>query len=84
VFGGLYLNHLRFGVYRELLAAERAADQLLNPEVKLQIEKVDFNADGREELAVETDRYHLLLEPALGGALTEVDWMKGPSTSPTC
>jgi len=78
VFGGLYLNHLRFGVYRELLAAERAADQLLNPEGKLQIEKVDFNADGREELAVETDRYHLLLEPALGGALTEVDWMKGP------
>lgn len=78
VFGGLYLNHLRFGVYRELLAAERAVDQLLNPEGKLSVEKTDFNADGYEELAVETDRYHVLVEPSFGGAITEIDWMRGP------
>ena len=76
VFGGLYLNHLRFGVYRELLASERAADRLLNPEGALQLEKSDFNADGHEELMVETDRYHVILEPFFGGALTEIDWMK--------
>lgn len=76
VFGGLYLNHLRFGVYRELLASERAADRLLNPEGTLQLEKSDFNADGHEELMVETDRYHVILEPFFGGALTEIDWMK--------
>ena len=29
VFGGLYLNHLRFGVYRELIEAEKLADSLL-------------------------------------------------------
>jgi len=77
VFGGLYLNHLRFGVYRELLASERAADQLLNPDGTLHLERGDFNADGREELIVETDRYHAILEPSFGGALTEIDWVKG-------
>jgi alpha-amylase len=78
VFGGLYLNHLRFGVYRELLLSERAVDQLLNPEGSLCLERTDINADGREELAVETDRYHVILEPSFGGALIEIDWMKGP------
>ena len=31
VFGGLYLNHLRFSVYRELIEAEKLADSLLPP-----------------------------------------------------
>ena len=28
MFGGLYLNHLRYAVYRNLIAAENIADQL--------------------------------------------------------
>jgi len=79
VFGGLYLNHLRFGVYRELIESEKLADSLLTPSrnsLSARIE--DFNKDGREEIIVEGPGFNAVLEPSSGGSLSELDYLKKP------
>ncbi|HVM32650.1 MAG TPA: alpha-amylase/4-alpha-glucanotransferase domain-containing protein [bacterium] len=79
VFGGLYLNHLRFANYRQLIEAEREADALLPaPAHGIQAHVTDFNKDGRDEILVETPAFHALLEPARGGSLRELDYLKNP------
>jgi alpha-amylase len=79
VFGGLYLNHLRFAVYRELIEAEKQAESLLPPPPGgIALKESDFNKDGRPEIVVESANYHALLEPASGGVLTELDYLKKP------
>jgi 4-alpha-glucanotransferase len=79
VFGGLYLNHLRFAVYRQLLEAEKAAEELLPaPSKGFQVHVLDFNKDGKDEVLVESSNYHALLEPHSGGCLTELDYLKNP------
>jgi 4-alpha-glucanotransferase len=79
VFGGLYLNHLRFANYRQLVEAEREADALLPaPPFGIQAHITDLNKDGRDEIIIETDAYHALLEPARGGSLRELDYLKNP------
>ena len=45
VFGGLYMKHLREGVRRQLLAAERA----LRAGQELRCEQIDVDGDGRDE-----------------------------------
>ncbi len=78
VFGGLYLNHLRFAVYRELIEAEKLAESLLpSPGSGIRVQEVDFNKDGRDEIIVESSGYHALLE-TVGGVLTELDYLKKP------
>jgi 4-alpha-glucanotransferase len=78
VFGGLYLNHLRFAVYRELIEAEKLAESLLpSPPLGVEVKEADFNKDGRDEIIVESPGYHALLETT-GGVLTELDYLKNP------
>ena len=78
VFGGLYLNHLRFAVYRELIDAEKLADSLLpSPPLGIRVKETDFNKDGRDEIILESSGYHALLE-TVGGVLTELDYLKNP------
>ncbi len=76
VFGGLYLNHLRFAMYRQFIEAEKLADSILNPEGDLQVTETDFDKDGRNELIVEGKGYHAILAPAKGGSLIEIDYLK--------
>ncbi len=79
VFGGLYLNHLRFANYRQLVEAEREAGLLLPPPSHgIQAQVADFNKDGRDEIVVETNAFSALLEPARGGSLRELDYFKNP------
>ncbi|HEY5038526.1 MAG TPA: alpha-amylase/4-alpha-glucanotransferase domain-containing protein, partial [bacterium] len=79
VFGGLYLNHLRFGVYRELIEAEKLAESLLPvPFTGMNVIVTDFNKDGRDEIVIETAGYHAVLEPSAGLVLTELDYLKKP------
>ena len=79
VFGGLYLNHLRFAVYRELIEAEKLAEAILpDPPGGIGIRETDFNKDGRPEIVVESANYHAVLEPSSGGVLTELDYLKKP------
>jgi len=79
VFGGLYLNHLRFAVYRQLITAEKAAESILyGGKGALRTIVADFNKDGRQEVIVEGEDFHAVLEPGQGGTLTELDFLPRP------
>jgi hypothetical protein len=68
VFGGLYLPHLREAVYHHLLEAEkRTADP---PGWTA----LDYDCDGREELAFRDRTFGLLVKPSSGGTLVEIDY----------
>jgi alpha-amylase len=74
VFGGLYLNHLRSAVYRELVAADTLAHRaLMGGRPFAGHRQVDFDADGRQELILESDKLFLALDPQRGGRLFELD-----------
>jgi alpha-amylase len=75
VFGGLYLPHLRSAVYHHLLKAERVADDALHSgEEWIDVQKIDFDGDGREEILVHTPDQNLYFDPNKGGALFELDY----------
>lgn len=68
VFGGLYLLHLRTGNYRSLLKAENLA----RPGRGVEVERVDFDGDGREEVLVSSPRVNCYLH-GIGGQIFELD-----------
>ena len=78
VFGGLYLPHLRYAIYNNLVTAEKEMDRaeyannLENGWVK--VTETDFDADGYDEVIVESDRMNLYFSPQNGGSLTELDY----------
>jgi 4-alpha-glucanotransferase len=74
VFGGLYLPHLRYPIHHHLLQANALMDRMekSNAALKMgwvEVESVDFDSDGHEEVLVETDRMSLYAAPRLGGSL---------------
>jgi len=78
VFGGVYLNHIRQGVYRHLITAENTADKILHqgqPWIKW--EMADFDSDTVEELLIEGGAQNLYLDLADGASLFEWD-LRGP------
>ncbi|MEZ6058369.1 MAG: alpha-amylase/4-alpha-glucanotransferase domain-containing protein [Planctomycetaceae bacterium] len=73
-FGGLYLPHLRNGIYRHLIAADNAVEQLSGRTGRwVSIEAGDFNLDARKEVKLASDRLVAYLSPARGGHLYELD-----------
>lgn len=79
VFGGLYLNNLRFAVYKNMIQAEAIIDQIVKSNSVyengwIDIMETDLDADGRNELIVETKIYNLYLAPYAGGTLFELDY----------
>ncbi len=68
VFGGLYLPHLREAAYHHLLEAEKAAPDPAGWRV------LDYDCDGRSELAFRDRAFGLLVKPAAGGMLAEIDY----------
>jgi hypothetical protein len=68
VFGGLYLPHLREAAYHHLLEAEKAAPDPAGWRV------LDYDCDGRGELAFRDQTFGLLVKPAAGGMLAEIDY----------
>ncbi|MEP6573966.1 MAG: alpha-amylase/4-alpha-glucanotransferase domain-containing protein, partial [Gemmatimonadota bacterium] len=67
VFGGLYLPHLRDGIWRQLAIAEG----LLRQDEALTYELLDLDCDGSEEIWIHGDRMSALVSPARGGAIEE-------------
>jgi alpha-amylase/alpha-mannosidase (GH57 family) len=67
VFGGLYLPHLRGAVWRNLVEAERD----LRRGEKLEVEIVDLDCDGHDEIWVHSASGSVLIAPARGGAVEE-------------
>jgi alpha-amylase len=69
VFGGLYLPHLRQAAYADLLSAER----LLGPAAGPELEVLDLDVDGAEEVLLRSTELVAVIRPARGGALAAFD-----------
>jgi len=79
VFGGAYLNNLRYANYREMLQAEAIVDELEHPAEKypngwVEILQYDIDADNADEILVSTPNLNVYLKPQLGGAIFELDY----------
>jgi 4-alpha-glucanotransferase len=74
VFGGLYSPHLRTAAWRSLVEAETIADRLARKTRRYSdIAKLDFDADGQEEIYLTSDRYAAVVQPHDGGTICEID-----------
>lgn len=62
VFGGLYLPLLRDGIWKQLSIAEA----ILRAGEPLAWERLDYNADGRDELWIHDATFSAILDPAHG------------------
>ncbi len=75
VFGGLYLGHIRHAMYTHFLEAEKllrkAEPHAFQPRVKL----FDFDADGHEEVLLETPTLNAYVAPRYGGHIFEIDFL---------
>jgi alpha-amylase len=77
LFGGLYLNYLRDTLYRKLIEAEKLVDSANHKtESWIDIDQLDFDADGNHEILVNTSKLNLYIKPSYGGALFELDIKK--------
>lgn len=77
VFGGLYLPHLRHAVWKELLLAEYALDNSAHRGRKwVDVDKVDHDADGFEEVLIENAVTNAYLSLRHGGSLFEWDYRR--------
>ncbi|HUW58707.1 MAG TPA: alpha-amylase/4-alpha-glucanotransferase domain-containing protein [Planctomycetota bacterium] len=77
VFGGLYLPHLRYAIYRHLIAAENIADEgLKGKKTWCESQVVDYNFDRRPEVLLSSPQLSLYVVPHRGGHLAELDIRK--------
>lgn len=68
IFGGLYLPHLRQGVYRHLLNADLLINSNpSNPKI------ADYDACGRDEVIFDTPSIFLVIAPNRGGSILCLD-----------
>ena len=79
VFGGLYLPHLRNAIYSNLIQADKELDSIAKSAAEkkkgwVDVEILDFDTDGSDEIFVQTDRMNLLFSPSYGGGLYELDY----------
>ncbi|MFX1323600.1 MAG: alpha-amylase/4-alpha-glucanotransferase domain-containing protein [Promethearchaeota archaeon] len=79
LFGGIYLQFLRFSVYTHLINAEKLIDTvnaLVNPKLAsyIYITPLDFNKDSKTEYIIESDILNLYINPNDGGTLFELDY----------
>jgi alpha-amylase len=75
VFGGCYLPHLRRAVKSSLLEAERALEDGAPAPPAAAVRVGDANGDGRDEILIRTSELAVAVDPALGGALTEIAYL---------
>ncbi len=81
VFGGLYAPHLRTAVWTALERAETIADGLAHRKKQYaEGTTLDFNADGRDEIYLTSDRYAALLAPGDGATIAVLDF-RGPNVT---
>ena len=73
VFGGLYLPHLRHAAFQHLIRAELALEAGRRRPAAVRIQTLDCDADGMDEILMESPHLALVVEPARGGAVVELD-----------
>jgi hypothetical protein len=75
IFGGLYAPHLRTELWRELIRAETIADALQHgPKPYQAMTRLDFDADGREEIEITAPKFAALVKPSDGGTVSVLDF----------
>jgi hypothetical protein len=75
IFGGLYAPHLRTELWRELVRAESIADELrLGTKQYQSVDRLDFDADGREEIEIVSPQFAALVKPSGGGTVEVLDF----------
>ncbi|MFX1443249.1 MAG: alpha-amylase/4-alpha-glucanotransferase domain-containing protein [Promethearchaeota archaeon] len=79
LFGGVYLQFLRFSVYTHLINAERMIDELNMLIFPIQKSyrtfiPLDFNKDSRLDLLIESDILNVYINPSDGGTIFELDY----------
>ncbi|MFX1589926.1 MAG: alpha-amylase/4-alpha-glucanotransferase domain-containing protein, partial [Promethearchaeota archaeon] len=79
LFGGVYLQFLRFSVYTHLLNAEKIIDDLLSkinkiPNEYISIIPIDFNKDSKMDIIIESNLLNLYINPDDGGTIFELDY----------
>jgi hypothetical protein len=77
-FGGIYLPHLRNGVYNHLIAADNLLDAAAQQGAGrgapwVEATAGDFNLDARQEVFLANDKLATLISPYRGGQLYELD-----------
>jgi alpha-amylase len=81
VFGGIYAPHLRTVLWRELIRAERLADTAEHGRAAFSdLARLDFDADGHEELYATSDAYAALVKPSDGATLAALDFRPADAT----
>jgi 4-alpha-glucanotransferase len=74
VFGGLYSPHLRTAVWNALEHAETIAEGLSHRgRHYADVQQLDFESDGHQEIYFTSDRYAALLAPHEGGTISALD-----------
>jgi 4-alpha-glucanotransferase len=77
VFGGLYMPHLRTAAWRSLAHAEAIADARTSKEADhANATRLDFDADGNEEIYLTSPQYTALVDPSDGGTVSALDLRK--------
>lgn len=75
VFGGVYAPHLRTELWRELIRAESLIEPLgAGRTGKVRSERLDFDADGAEEIYVTAPKFAVLLKPGDGATVAALDF----------
>ncbi len=75
VFGGLYAPHLRTTLWRDLIRAEKIADAAEQARSSYaELSRLDFDADGREDLYLVTETFAALFSPADGATIPFLDY----------
>jgi len=79
LFGGVYLQFLRFSVYTHLINAEKLIDEintLINPALEsyIYITPLDFNKDSKTDYLIESNLLSLYINPSNGGTIFELDY----------
>jgi alpha-amylase len=79
LFGGVYLQFLRFSVYTHLINAEKIIDEiniLIDPKLKtyVYLTSFDFVKDSKTEYLIESDIFNVYINPNDGGTIFELDF----------
>ncbi len=75
VFGGVYAPHLRTELWRELIRAECLVESLGAARAKVvQSERLDFDADGADEIYLTATKFAALLKPNDGATIAMLDF----------
>jgi hypothetical protein len=75
IFGGLYAPHLRTELWRELIRAETIADALHHGAKPYQaMTRLDFDADGREEIEISSPQFAAVVKPSDGATVGVLDF----------